>query len=82
MKIVICDDNAVFGKDLVLQLKAAFMRKGYSIEIKSYNDPKDLIEAEDVNVNAYFLDIEMPGGAGTGSFCAAGRSADDLHPAL
>ncbi len=61
MKIVICDDNAVFGKDLVLQLKAAFMRKGYSIEIKSYNDPKDLIEAEDVNVDAYFLDIEMPG---------------------
>ena len=61
MKIVVCDDNVAFEKEFVLMLNRAFLHKGYTIEVKSYQSPQELIYAGDEDVDAYFLDIEMPG---------------------
>lgn len=61
MKIVVCDDNQLFESNFILELKMAFARKGYIINVKSYQNSQELINAADEDVDAYFLDIEMPG---------------------
>ena len=60
MNIVVCDDNEMFLKHLSGILQKEFARKGCCPDIKCYNSPKKLVDEIREDVDAYFLDIEMP----------------------
>ena len=60
MKVVVCDDNSVFVSQLVSKLESIFAKKGYTVEVKAYYDPMQLVHEDEGNADVYFLDIEMP----------------------
>ncbi len=62
VQIAVCDDEKIFLEDLVVQISTQFNETGNEININSYMNGPELLEAsENISFDVLFLDIEMPG---------------------
>jgi len=61
MKIVICDDNLAFAKDLYRKIHLCCAKKEWKLECEIYSSPLKLMVADLSSVQVAFLDIDMPG---------------------
>ncbi len=61
MKIAVCDDNKAFCEAFANKLEAQFEAKGWDFDYAEFSSGGALLAADLTDVQAVFLDIDMPG---------------------
>lgn len=64
MKLMICDDNAAFARELRRKIEDICAYEDWPLDCLIFEKPQDVLNADLSGVKAAFLDIEMPGGNG------------------
>lgn len=64
MKLMICDDNAAFARELRRRIEDICAYEDWPLDCLIFEKPQDVLNADLSGVKAAFLDIEMPGGNG------------------
>ena len=61
MKIAVCDDNKAFCETFTNKLETQFMARGWDFDFAAFSSGNALLAADLADVQAVFLDIDMPG---------------------
>ena len=64
MKLMICDDNAAFARELRRRIEDICAYEDWPLDCLIIEKPQDDLNADLYGVKAAYLNIEMPGGNG------------------